>query len=137
MLTLCDALVKTQITNKADSNYGALVCPSENPENHPIHSRAAESVYPFAIAYKLTGKPIYREAALIQFQRCRRPLKSISKKEIKRCKTISDSLFHNYSGYFSDIPMYFFNSVCFSACFIKKSATSALLIPPIFIPLNN
>ncbi|MEI8074102.1 MAG: hypothetical protein WCH78_05070, partial [Bacteroidota bacterium] len=29
-------------------------------------------------------------------------------------------------SYFSDIAMYFLNSVCFSACFIKKSATSAL-----------
>jgi hypothetical protein len=64
LLSLCDALLPTQINNAADLNDGALVCPSTNPENHPIHSRAAEAVYPFAIAFKLTGKVQYRDAAI-------------------------------------------------------------------------
>lgn len=64
LLTLCDALLATQINDPADPNFGALVCPSTNPEVHPIHSRAAEAVYPFAIAYKLTGKVKYRDAAI-------------------------------------------------------------------------
>ena len=64
LLSLCDALIPTQINNSADVNFGALVCPSVNPENHPLHSRAAEAVYPFAIAWKLTGKEKYRDAAI-------------------------------------------------------------------------
>lgn len=64
LLILCDALLTTQINDPSDPNFGALVCPSTNPEDRPIHSRAAESVYPFAIAYKLTGKVKYRDAAI-------------------------------------------------------------------------
>ncbi|MCX6238603.1 MAG: hypothetical protein NTY07_13755 [Bacteroidia bacterium] len=64
LLSLCDALISTQINEPSDPNFGALVCPSSNPDNHPIHSRAAEAVYPFAIAYKLTGKIQYRDAAI-------------------------------------------------------------------------
>lgn len=64
LLSLCDALLTTQVNEPSDPNFGALVCPSTNPENHPIHSRAAEAMYPFAIAYKLTGKVQYREAAI-------------------------------------------------------------------------
>nr|WP_121273169.1 hypothetical protein [Pedobacter schmidteae] len=62
--SLCDVLLTTQINKTADPNFGALVCPSSNPEDHPIHSRAAEAVYPFAIAYKLTKKPKYKDAAI-------------------------------------------------------------------------
>jgi hypothetical protein len=50
ILTLCDALLPTQINESSDPNYGVLSCPSLNPENQSIHSRAAESVYPLAIA---------------------------------------------------------------------------------------
>lgn len=64
MLSLCDALLPTQVCNANDANYGALVCPSVNPENHPLHSRAAEAVYPFSVAWKVTGKPKYRDAAI-------------------------------------------------------------------------
>src|SRR5882724_655274 len=63
LLSLCDALLTTQVKESSDPNYGAFVCPSSNPDDHPIHSRAAEAMYPFAIAYKLTGKVQYREAA--------------------------------------------------------------------------
>ena len=64
MLTLCDALLPTQLNEPASPNYGALVCPSVNPENHPLHSRAAEAVYPFAVAWKVTGNQKYRDAAI-------------------------------------------------------------------------
>jgi hypothetical protein len=64
LLSLCDALLKTQLNIPTDPNYGALVCPSINPEIHPIHSRAAEAVYPLAIAWKLTGQAEYRDAAI-------------------------------------------------------------------------
>lgn len=64
MLSLCDALLPTQLNEPASPNYGALVCPSVNPENHPLHSRAAEAVYPFAVAWKVTGNPKYRDAAI-------------------------------------------------------------------------
>lgn len=64
MLSLCDALLPTQLNEPASPNYGALVCPSINPENHPLHSRAAEAVYPFAVAWKVTGMPKYRDAAI-------------------------------------------------------------------------
>jgi len=64
--TLCDALLSTQITDKANTNYGALVCQSTNPDDHPIHSRCAEAVYPFAVLYKLdTTRTKYRDAAVI------------------------------------------------------------------------
>lgn len=62
--SLCDVLLTTQINEPADPNFGALVCPSTNPDKHPMHSRAAEAMYPFAIAYKLTHKVQYRDAAI-------------------------------------------------------------------------
>lgn len=64
LISLCDKLLSTQINNKADLNYGALVCSSANPTVNTLHSRAAEMVYPFAIAYKLTDKTQYRDAAI-------------------------------------------------------------------------
>ncbi|WP_237739816.1 hypothetical protein [Pedobacter arcticus] len=62
--SLCDVLLTTQINSPTDPNFGALVCPSVNPDDHPIHSRSAEAVYPFSVAYKLTNKPEYRDAAI-------------------------------------------------------------------------
>ncbi len=64
LLSLCDALLQTQMNEHANANYGALVCPSVNPDNHPLHSRAAEAVYPLAVAWKLTQQPKYRDAAI-------------------------------------------------------------------------
>jgi hypothetical protein len=64
LYSLCDTLVSTQIVDPKDANYGALVSPSTNPQDHPLHSRAAEAVYPFAVAYKHTGDIRYREAAI-------------------------------------------------------------------------
>ncbi len=64
LLTLCNTLINTQINDPSDPDFGAMVCPSSNPDNHPIHSRAAEAVYPFTIAWKLTGDTRYRDAAI-------------------------------------------------------------------------
>jgi hypothetical protein len=61
---LVDLLLTTQITNKNDENYGALVSPSTNPDNHAMHSRAAEAVYPLAVAYKHSQDEKYAKAAL-------------------------------------------------------------------------
>jgi hypothetical protein len=64
LYSLCDALVPTQIVDPKDANYGALICPSTNPQEHPLHSRAAEAAYPFAVAYQHTGSIRYRDAAI-------------------------------------------------------------------------
>jgi hypothetical protein len=64
LYSLCDTLVSTQIVDPKNANYGALVSPSINPQAHPLHSRAAEAVYPFAVAYKHTGNIRYRAAAI-------------------------------------------------------------------------
>ncbi|MDB6165935.1 MAG: hypothetical protein JWQ83_1075 [Lacunisphaera sp.] len=64
LLTLCDGLVATQITDRTSPDYGALVCPSTNPQAHPLHSRAAEAVYPFALAWQRTHDAKYRDAAI-------------------------------------------------------------------------
>ncbi|HXK16873.1 MAG TPA: hypothetical protein VNG33_03630, partial [Polyangiaceae bacterium] len=61
---LVDLLLTTQITDKSDKNYGALVSPSTNPDNHALHSRAAEAVYPLAVAYKHSQDQKYVKAAL-------------------------------------------------------------------------
>lgn len=61
--TLCDSLVATQITERTSPDFGALVCPSRNPQEHPLHSRAAEAVYPLAVVYRTTRDARYREAA--------------------------------------------------------------------------
>lgn len=64
LLQLCDHLISAQITDRADPDYGGLRCPSSNPEPHPVHSRAAEAVYPLAVAYQITGDERYRDAAI-------------------------------------------------------------------------
>jgi hypothetical protein len=61
---LVDLLMTTQITDKNDKNYGALVSQSTNPDNHALHSRAAEAVYPLAVAYKHKNDAKYAKAAI-------------------------------------------------------------------------
>src|SRR6185295_208516 len=61
---LCDQLVSAQITGTADPSFGAIVSPSTNPEDHPIHSRAAEAVYPLAVAWKHSQQDRYAVAAV-------------------------------------------------------------------------
>ncbi len=65
LITLCDSLLATQITDPASADCGALVCPSTNPQIHPLHSRAAEAVYPFAVAWRRTHDTRYRSAAVM------------------------------------------------------------------------
>ena len=64
LITLCDALLATQISDPASPDFGALACPGTNPQIHPLHSRAAEAVYPFAVAYHRTKDSRYRDAAV-------------------------------------------------------------------------
>ena len=64
LIPLVDQLVSTQITNPDDPDYGALVSPSNNPQPNPRHSRAAEAVYPLAVAWKHTQDEAYRTAAI-------------------------------------------------------------------------
>lgn len=64
LLRLCDRLLTVQIDDPDSPDYGALRCPSTNPELHPLHSRAAEAMYPLAVAFELTGHEKYREAAV-------------------------------------------------------------------------
>jgi hypothetical protein len=61
---LCDALISTQITDPNSPDFGALVCPSVNPQEHPLHSRTGEAVYPLAIAYQKTRDTRYRDSAI-------------------------------------------------------------------------
>jgi hypothetical protein len=65
LYSLCDTLVATQITQVGATNYGGLVSQSTNPLMNPVHSRAAEAVYPLAVAYKHSGKTSYAQAAVI------------------------------------------------------------------------
>lgn len=60
LLILADDLIKIQDHNLTDSNYGALYCKSCSD----YHTRAAESVLPFAVAYKVTGNKKYLYSAL-------------------------------------------------------------------------
>ncbi len=57
---LSDALLNLQISDSDDSDFGALKCPS----CQVLHTRAAESVYPFAIMFKATGDSKYLTAAI-------------------------------------------------------------------------
>jgi len=62
---LSDLLLTTQITKTTDPAYGALVSPSTNPDKNPIHSRGAEAVYPFAVAFKHSQNAKYADAAVL------------------------------------------------------------------------
>lgn len=57
---LSDALIKRQLTQKKAANYGAIECRHCNV----LHTRAAESVYPFAVMYSITNNERYLNAAI-------------------------------------------------------------------------
>lgn len=59
VVSLSDALMKRQMMNTADPNYGAIWC----EHCHVWHTRAAEAVYPFTISYFITKDERYLEAA--------------------------------------------------------------------------
>jgi len=69
LIQLCNALLERQIIS-SDKDNGAIKCEHCNI----LHTRAAESVFPFAKAYQITGDKKYLKAAistafwLIQFQ---------------------------------------------------------------------
>jgi hypothetical protein len=62
---LCDAMIVSQVKTAGQNNYGALVCPSVNPDNNAVHSRGAEAAYPLAVAFKRSGKNEYLRACKI------------------------------------------------------------------------
>jgi hypothetical protein len=59
MTVLVDALISLQVTRPEDPDRGAITC----PECAVYHTRAAEAVYPFAVAYERTFDPRYLDAA--------------------------------------------------------------------------
>jgi hypothetical protein len=60
LIELSDALLKRQLTNRTDANNGAINCSHCNV----LHTRAAEAVYPFSVAYSITHDQQYLRAAI-------------------------------------------------------------------------
>ncbi|MBO9658942.1 MAG: hypothetical protein J7527_08950, partial [Chitinophagaceae bacterium] len=60
LLQLSDALLKRQMTDSIDDNFGGINC-----EHCSVwHTRAAEAVYPFTVAHLITKNDRYRHAAI-------------------------------------------------------------------------
>jgi len=59
VVSLSDALMKRQMANTTDPNYGGIWC----EHCHVWHTRAAEAVYPFTISYFITKDERYLGAA--------------------------------------------------------------------------
>jgi hypothetical protein len=57
---LVDALIRQQIQDAADPDFGAIDCPFCKVR----HTRAAEAVYPMAVAYKHTRNENYLHSAI-------------------------------------------------------------------------
>ena len=55
-----NALIKLQINDATDENFGALKCHHCNV----LHTRAGEALYPFTVCYKLTGNKRYLSSAI-------------------------------------------------------------------------
>jgi len=60
MQVLNKSLLNLQIKDKSDVNHGALKCPNCNI----LHTRAAETVFPFAMTYLQTGDSKYLRASV-------------------------------------------------------------------------
>lgn len=60
LFELCNSLQKKQLLQIPDANFGAINC----SECNLLHTRAAESVYPFLVAYKITGEENYFISAI-------------------------------------------------------------------------
>lgn len=60
LLGLMDALQRRQITDKHNAEYGAIAC----AHCSILHTRAAESVYPFVVAYRISGEKRFLEASI-------------------------------------------------------------------------
>jgi hypothetical protein len=63
LTTLVDTMMATQLVDPHQPEFGAFVCPSTNPQLHPLHSRAAELVYPLAVLARRTQQSKYADAA--------------------------------------------------------------------------
>lgn len=59
LLDLTNTLLDLQINQQSHGDCGAFVCKNCDV----LHTRAAEAVYPFAVAYKITGQKRYLNAA--------------------------------------------------------------------------
>ncbi len=59
LLKLADALLERQLKDSRDVDCGAIAC----ARCKVLHTRAAEAVYPFTIAYTITKKEQYLQAA--------------------------------------------------------------------------
>lgn len=59
LLELTDKLLALQKGRETGADCGALTCTHCNV----LHTRAAEAVYPFAVAYRVTGRPQYLTGA--------------------------------------------------------------------------
>lgn len=60
---LCNDLLNIQNIDSSSENYGALFCSNKSCLDY--HTRASESVLPFAVAYKESGNKKYLKAAII------------------------------------------------------------------------
>lgn len=60
LVSLADVLLQHQLKDKKNPDFGALKCDYDQV----LHTRASEAVYPLAVAYKITGKRQYLEAAI-------------------------------------------------------------------------
>lgn len=60
LIKLADVLLQHQLKDKKIPGFGALKCDYDQV----WHTRAAETVYPFALSYKITGKQKYLDAAI-------------------------------------------------------------------------
>ena len=60
LLELTDALVQRQIADEKDAHSGAIRCTHCNV----LHTRAAEAVYPFAVAHKITKHEKFLHASI-------------------------------------------------------------------------
>ncbi len=61
LIPLADALLKRQMTDARDINFGGIFCAYDKV----WHTRAAEAVYPFYVSYALTNNPKYLTAVKI------------------------------------------------------------------------
>jgi hypothetical protein len=59
LLVLTNEIKSRQIINKSDVNFGAITCSHCNV----LHTRAAESMFPFIVTYNITGDDNYLAAA--------------------------------------------------------------------------
>lgn len=60
LVQLADVLLDHQLKHVKSADFGALKCDYDQV----LHTRASEAVYPFAMAYKITGNRKYLDAAI-------------------------------------------------------------------------